>query len=76
MLSCDLCGMKVQYGPHRYDLHKWYNYDIFVCRMCHVANEDGIGPLFEPKFESILKEKGIDLPIRNKKGWYPIGSSF
>ncbi len=76
MVPCDLCGKQVQCGPHRYDSHKWCDYGMFVCGICNVVHEDGVGRMFEAKFEQLLQDKGIALPARNQKGCYPRGPSF
>lgn len=73
MFPCDLCGRPYQHGPGRYEGNKWQRYDLMVCNTCHSANWDGIGPMLEKKFEAILAAKGITLPARNAKGWYPPG---
>jgi hypothetical protein len=73
MFDCDLCGQPYQHGPHRYEGSKWHRYDMMVCENCHESNRDGIGPMLEPKFEALLKTKGISLPTRNSTGWYPRG---
>jgi len=71
MFPCDLCGASVQMGPHRYEGKMLQHYKMFVCKICYEANWDGIAPHLEPIFERHLKAKGISMPSRNQKGWYP-----
>lgn len=74
MFPCDLCGTSVQMGRHVYKGRNWTNYQMFVCNICHESNWDGIAPVREAAFERHLKAKGIPLPQRNAKGWYPRGT--
>jgi hypothetical protein len=71
MFNCELCRVPYQHGPHIYEGRKWQRYNIMVCRTCDSSNWDGIAPLLESRFEALLREKGIALPARNAKGWYP-----
>lgn len=73
MENCNLCGGAFQFGPHIYDGEWIPRYKLLLCRVCFASNWDGIGPIFEPKFEAHLNAHGIDFPPRNSKGWYPRG---
>jgi len=71
--ACDLCGSSYQHGPHRYEGHKSYLYEIMVCDSCWQSNWDGWGPEFEKKLLSLLEDKGLPVPERNEKGYLPRG---
>ena len=71
MFECDLCGSPYQMGPHVYEGSQLSHYQMWLCKRCYTMNWDGISPLFEPAFERHLESKGIGLPQRNGKGWYP-----
>ena len=71
MVPCDLCGQSFQYGPHAYLGNRLPHYDMMLCRACFAGNWDGFGDLNEAKFEAHLTARGIPLPKRNAKGWYP-----
>lgn len=58
-------------GPHAYEGFMLSHYQMLFCRRCYTMNDDGISPLFEPIFVKRLGERGIPLPARNRKGWYP-----
>lgn len=73
MVQCDLCGKEYQHGPHRYEGHKWHQFDMMVCEICHSTSHDGIPPIYEGVFKKILEQKGIAIPSRNKKGFYSRG---
>lgn len=69
--NCNLCGSKVQFGPHVYDGTWLGHYKMLLCRPCHAGNWDGFAPHYEPIIERHLTNEGIPLPKRNSKGWYP-----
>ncbi|WP_231736610.1 hypothetical protein [Sphingobium sp. CCH11-B1] len=71
-INWDVCGRPKDYGPQVYDLRKLYGYDIMACKTCCSANDDGWGPFLEPIILKRLKEKGIEPPKRNAKGWLPL----
>ena len=73
MLNCEMCGSLVQFGPHTYNGNQIAKYDLFVCRSCYDGNWDGWAPHLEKALEDHLISKGIPLPERNDKGWYPRG---
>ena len=71
-IKCDLCKRPFQFGPHRYDGKPLNHYQMNVCSTCLSSNWDGVGSFHEPIFEAHLKAKGIPLPQKNRKGWYPL----
>ena len=73
MSVCFMCGEQFQMGPppHLYDGKYIRRYDIAICRMCYDANWDGWAPLWEEQLIRHLKEKGLEIPERNEKGWLP-----
>jgi hypothetical protein len=74
MTPCGLCGRDFQMGPHIYDGRWLGRYQMSICKICDAANWDGIGPVYEKKFELHLVERGLRVPARNGKGWYPLPS--
>jgi hypothetical protein len=58
-------------GPGVYVGRTLPHYQMFVCNICYESNSDGIGPVYEKKFERHLEQRAIPLPARNEKGWYP-----
>lgn len=70
---CDLCRNPIVDEPHRHEWHMLSHYQMMLCPICYKGNWDGIGPAFEPIFEKHLLDRGISLPSRNAKGWYPRG---
>ncbi len=71
MYRCDLCGSEFQMGAHRYDGKRAPRYDIVVCLPCYEANGDGWNPRYEEFLISHLKEKGLPIPEKNAKGFFP-----
>ena len=71
MFNCELCGASYQHGPHIYEGRKWHRYNMMVCSTCNSSNWDGIAPMREGRFETVLRDKSLPLPARNDKGWYP-----
>ncbi len=71
MCDCPVCGSKYQFGPHIYNGHVLQGWDICVCSICYEGNWDGWTPYYEPKLLAILKEKNIEPPARNAKGFFP-----
>lgn len=69
--NCDLCGGPYKMGPHVYEGHQLRHYSMWLCHRCYAVNWDGISPMFEAAFEQHLQSRGIPLPGRNTKGWYP-----
>ena len=71
MEVCDICGARVQLGPHVYGGKRIPRYQITICQDCWNENQDGYGPAVEEKFLAHLKALGIPEPARNAKGWFP-----
>lgn len=71
-VPCDVCGMQTEAGPHRYTGKVLRGYQIWACEICRSSNFDGWGPIREPTLMKILRDKGIDPPARNAKGWLPL----
>jgi hypothetical protein len=71
MMQCHVCGGEFQFGPHRYDGKFIPGYKIHACRICYAGNWDGWNPDYEERLVEHLNEKGIPIPERNAKGWYP-----
>jgi hypothetical protein len=71
MQTCGLCGASFQFGPHVYDGKYITRYQLAVCHGCWRSNHDGWSPSLEAKFIAHLKAKGVPLPERNAKGWFP-----
>jgi hypothetical protein len=71
MRNCELCNSQFEYGAHRYAGTYIPKYQLLVCTGCYQGNWDGWGPIAEERFVAHLKSKGIPLPQRNEKGWYP-----
>jgi hypothetical protein len=68
---CDICETAVKWEHDQYDGQLINRYDMFVCMPCWDGNWDGWNPRWEKRFEEHLAKKGIPLPERNAKGWYP-----
>lgn len=71
METCQLCGTAFQFGPDLYAGKQIARYALTVCKGCYRSNWDGWAPALEPAFVQHLEAKGIPLPDRNEKGWYP-----
>lgn len=71
MSTCPLCGEKYPNGPHRYDGCHSKLFDLWVCSNCWDANWDGWAPHYERFLLDHLKKKGLPIPKRNAKGWFP-----
>lgn len=71
MLTCDLCGMEFQVGPHRYDGKYVGRYKIKVCEICWDGNWDGWNPRHEDLLLNSLAEHGLSVPERNENGLLP-----
>jgi hypothetical protein len=71
LLNCDLCKREYQMGPHRYDGKRVPRYDITVCLVCYNSNWDGWNPRYEEFLLSNLTQKGLPIPEKNAKGWFP-----
>lgn len=71
--NCELCGKQYQSGPHLYEGRHSKLFDIWVCQICWDANWDGWSPTLEEKLVNHLKKKGLPIPERNSKGWFPRG---
>ena len=69
--KCFCCGTEFQFGPHIYDGKHIPGYGITVCRACYEGNWDGWAPHYEVLVLAHLKNKGIEPPARNSKGWLP-----
>lgn len=72
LLRCQFCDKEFQHGHHRYEGKYLPHYGLLLCSGCYKGNWDGIGPFYEDKFTNHLAERGIELPERNSKGWYPL----
>jgi hypothetical protein len=72
MSICEVCYTSFQYGPHRYAGRWLKRYQLLACDGCLRGNQDGWGPMIEPRILAHLKSKGIDAPARNEKGWLPL----
>jgi len=71
MRRCDICGSEFQWGPQRYDGQDIPRYQMIVCMPCYKGNWDGWAPHREKKLEEHLAQKGLPLPERNARGWFP-----
>lgn len=71
MFSCDLCGSDFQMGAGRYEGGSVSRYQMWLCKPCYSMNHDGFAPQYDPIIEKHLAERGIPLPARNSKGFYP-----
>jgi len=71
--TCQMCGSEYQMGPHVYAGKHIATYDLDVCKSCYEGNWDGWAPHYGEKLVAHLKEKGIPIPEKNEKGWYPRG---
>jgi hypothetical protein len=71
MRHCDLCNSEFQHGPHRYDGRHIPKYDLLVCSGCYEGNWDGWGGYVEAQFLMHLRTKGLPVPARNAKGFFP-----
>ncbi|WP_139816892.1 hypothetical protein [Escherichia coli] len=70
--KCEICGKDIRFGPHLYEAHRLELYgNVFCCHDCWENNWDGWSPNAEPTILRILKEKNLQIPERNKKGWLP-----
>ena len=70
-VKCDVCGETHYQGWGCYPLRKVRGYGFFCCKICYAGNWDGWNPDHEAKILAYLKEKGIEPPLRNAKGWLP-----
>ena len=61
---CELCHV-----GDRYQFVQ--RYGVAVCRMCLVVNWDGWNPRYEETLLNRVKEKGLPVPERNRKGLLP-----
>jgi hypothetical protein len=71
-VKCDICGNVHYQGKGVYPLRKVSGYGLFCCDICYRGNLDGWSPRYEAKLLSSLKEKGVNPPPRNAKGFLPI----
>ena len=71
MKPCDLCDHSFQFGPQRYEGQYLNHYEMLLCEGCYKGNWDGFAPHYEEKIKAHLNSKGIPLPERNEKGWFP-----
>ncbi len=68
---CAVCGREYQWEPHRYDGEYIPRYQLNACSPCYMGNWDGWNPHFESKLVKHLESKGLPLPERNERGWFP-----
>lgn len=73
MFNCDLCGDSYQMGKDLYEGKQIPLYNIGVCKSCYEFNADGWASDHEEKILEHLKEKGLPVPARNEKGYFPRG---
>lgn len=70
-IPCDLCGKHVRHSHHHYEGRVIPRYQLFVCKTCYEGNWDGWGPAHEPVLIDHLAKKGLPMPARNEKGYFP-----
>jgi len=70
-VNCCVCNSEFQVGPDIYGGHNVDRYKISVCNNCWEANRDGWATVHENQLLAHLEAKGIAIPERNAKGWYP-----
>ena len=58
-------------GPQIYDGEYIQRYDLYMCSPCHTGNWDGWNPGYEHKLVEHLQAKGLPIPERNARGWFP-----
>jgi hypothetical protein len=73
MAKCEMCGSEFRYGPRRYEGKFIPRNQLMVCRTCWDGNWGGWNPRFEAKLIAHLQAKGLPVPERNDKGWFPRG---
>jgi hypothetical protein len=73
MAKCEMCGAEFRNGPHRYEGKFIRAYQLLVCETCWKGNWSGWNPRMEPKLIAHLQAKGLPIPERNEKGWFPRG---
>lgn len=69
--TCDVCGKRFQFGPHRHEGRRNKTYDIMVCNTCHDSNWDGWAPGYEKLVTKNLEAINLPLPQRNDKQLLP-----
>lgn len=70
-VTCQLCGSSYQAGHGVWTGQTIAKYQLSVCNTCYAANWDGWAPGWEEKFIAHLQARGIPVPPRNEKGWFP-----
>ncbi len=73
VLDCGVCRRAFQFGPGRYDGKYIALYELTVCKTCWDGNWDGWSPEAEIVIQKHLEVKGLEVPLRNEKGWLPRG---
>ena len=69
--KCNLCDRLFQFGPGRYKGKYIEHYEMILCNSCFRTHWDGFPPGVEGQFVTHMKSKNIELPERNKQGWFP-----
>ena len=69
---CQMCGNKVPYGPHRYDLKKVgiCGHALFICPNCRNSGseEHGFAPHQFKTIENVFAKNGWPAPVPNAQG--------
>lgn len=73
IVKCLICEQDYQHGPDLYEGRKCDAYGFMVCSRCFESNWDGWNSSYEKKILEHCKDKNINPPVRNKKGWLPRG---
>ena len=68
---CGVCGKPIQMGPHRYEGTWNKTYQLTACSACNAGNWDGWAPHLEERVTQVLRDKGLNIPPRNSKGFLP-----
>ena len=70
--ACDFCGNDYKCSNGNYEGKYISKFELKLCRICFSGSHDGVPPLYEDKFVSLCKERGKDLPQRNRHDLYAI----
>ena len=69
---CPICGNVRYEGAGHHPWHRLSGYDIVCCTSCYKNNWDGWVGINAERILAMLKEKGVEPPPRNEKGWLPL----
>lgn len=69
--NCGIC--RRWFGRDQKPAYLIPRYRLVICRGCYACNWDGWGPCWEDTLERHLQVRGVEIPERNEKGWYPRG---